>query len=172
VSEPTVVVGTVAKAHGLGGEVTVQVRSDNPDRFAVGATVLLPDGRALTVASAHQHGKVLLVGFDEFRDRTAAEALRGKDLSVPESWLPKLAEGEYWPFQLEGCEVVTESGRALGTLVEVTPNPANDLWVARDETGTETLVPAIRDVIVEVDLDGRRVLVRDVPGLTAPDDDA
>ena len=119
----------------------------------------------------HQHGKVLLVGFEESTDRTAAEALRGMELCVPESWLPELADGEYWPFQLEGCEVRTEAGRMLGTLVEVIPNPANDLWVARDDAGTESLVPALRDVIVEVDLDSRRVLVRDVPGLTVPDDD-
>jgi 16S rRNA processing protein RimM len=171
VSEPAVVVGTIAKAHGLRGEVAVQVRSDNPDRFAVGATVRLPDGRELTVATVHPHGKVVLVGFAEFNDRTSAEALRGLDLTVPESWLPELAEGEYWPFQLEGCVVVTEAGRHLGTLVEVIPNPANDLWVARDDTGNETLVPALAHVIVDVDLSVRRVLVRDVPGLTIPDDD-
>ena len=146
--EPTVVVGTVAKAHGLRGEVAVQVRSDNPDRFVPGAAVLLPDGRTLTVATVHQHGKVLLVGFGEITDRSSAESLRGAELSVPESWLPELGEGEYWPFQLEGCAVVTDADRALGTLVDVIPNPANDLWVARDDAGTETLVPAIRDVIV------------------------
>ena len=77
------------------------------------------------------------------------------ELTVPESWLPELADGEYWPFQLEGCMVVTEAGRLLGTLVEVIPNPANDLWVARDDSGTETLVPALAHVIVEVDLEAR-----------------
>ena len=56
----------------------------------------------------------MLVKFDGVDDRTAAEALRGQVLVVPESWLPELPEGEYWPFQLEGCEVVTESGRSLG----------------------------------------------------------
>jgi 16S rRNA processing protein RimM len=71
---------------------------------------------------------------------------------------------------LEGCEVVTESGRTLGAIVDVIAHPANDLWVAMDGTGTETLVPAIREVVVEVDVEARRVLVRDIPGLTAPDD--
>ena len=170
--EPTVVVGTITKAHGLRGEVAVQVRSDNPDRFSVGSGMLLPDGGTLTVSSVHQHGRVLLVGFAEVTDRTSAESLRGTDLSVPESWLPDLADGEYWPFQLQGCDVITDADRVLGTLVDVIPNPANDLWVARDEDGSETLVPAIRDVIVGVDLDARRVVVRDLPGLTAPDDDA
>ena len=169
--EPTVVVGAVTKAHGLRGEVSVQVRSDNPDRFSVGATVLLPDGRALTVERAQRHGKALLVRFAQVADRTAAEAIRGQELAVPESWLPALDDGEYWPFQLEGCTVTTEAGRALGTLTDVIANPANDLWVARDDEGTETLVPALRDVIVEVDIEAKRVVVRDVPGLTIPDED-
>ena len=58
-----------------------------------------------------------------------------------------------------------------GTLTDVIANPANDLWVARDDEGTETLVPALRDVIVEVDIEAKRVVVRDVPGLTIPDED-
>ena len=170
--QPTVVVGAVTKAHGLRGEVAVQVRSDNPERFAPGATVFLQNGSVLTVERAHEHGARLLVRFAEVTDRTGAESLSGQELSVPESWLPDLPEGEYWPFQLEGCAVVTEQGHELGTLIEVIPNPANDLWIARGADGSETLVPALRSVIVEVDLgDAKRVLVRDVPGLTIPEDE-
>jgi 16S rRNA processing protein RimM len=65
--------------------------------------------------------------------------------------------------------VETESGRSLGSITEVIPNPANDLWVATDDAGEETLVPALRAVIIDVDIAGKRVLVRDVPGLTAPE---
>jgi 16S rRNA processing protein RimM len=170
VSEPTVVVGHVAKAHGIRGEVAVEVRSDNPERFVDGARLFTGGGRSLTIERAHAHGARMLVKFDGVEDRGGAEALRGQELVVPESWLPELDDGEYWPFQLEGCAVVTESGRSLGSISEVIVNPANDLWVATDDAGGETLVPAIRDVIVEVDIAARRVLVRDVPGLTAPDD--
>lgn len=168
--EPTVVVGHVTKAHGIRGEVAVEVRTDNPDRFADGASVFTHDGRSLTIERAHAHGARMLVKFDGIEERSAAEALRGQELVVPESWLPELDEGEYWPFQLEGCVVETESGGSLGSITEVIPNPANDLWVATDEAGEETLVPALRDVIVEVDIAGKRVLVRDVPGLTAPEE--
>ena len=168
--EPTVVVGHVTKAHGIRGEVAVEVRSDNPDRFVDGATLFTHDGRSLTMERAHEHGARMLVKFEGVDDRSAAEALRGQELVVPESWLPALDEGEYWPFQLEGCVVETESGRPLGSITEVIANPANDLWVATDDVGEETLVPAIRDVIVEVDIAGKRVLVRDVPGLTAPEE--
>jgi 16S rRNA processing protein RimM len=170
VREPTVVVGHVTKAHGIRGEVAVEVRSDNPDRFVDGASVYTHDGRSLTMERAHEHGARMLVKFEGVDDRSAAEALRGQELVVPESWLPALDEGEYWPFQLEGCMVETESGRSLGSITEVIANPASDLWVATDDVGEETLVPAIRDVIVEVDIAGKRVLVRDVPGLTAPEE--
>src|SRR6185437_13683937 len=77
VDGPAVVVGTVAKAHGVRGEVAVEVRSDNPDRFADGATVYLEDGRALTVRSHRSHGDRLLVSFAGVDDRDAAAALRG-----------------------------------------------------------------------------------------------
>jgi 16S rRNA processing protein RimM len=170
--EPTVVVGRVTKPHGVRGEVAVEVRSDNPDRFAAGATLFTSDGRTLTVERAHAHGRRTLVRFEGVEDRTAAEALAGALLEVPESWLPALAAGEYWPFELEGCVVLTESGRSLGSVTEVIPNPANDLWVAVDDAGTETLVPALRDVIVDVDVRvARRIVVRDIPGLTAPDEE-
>ncbi len=168
--EPTIVVGKVTKAHGIRGEVAVEIRSDNPERFTDGASVFTPDGRELRIERVHAHGQRTLVRFVGVADRTAAEALAGTLLEVPESWLPKLGEGEYWPFELEGCRVVTDAGRELGTVSEVIPNPANDLWVAVDDDGVETLVPALRDVIVEVDVAAKRILVRDVPGLTAPED--
>lgn len=168
-AEPTIAVGHVTKAHGIKGEVALEVRSDEPSRFAEGATVFTESGRTLEIERSQPHGGRMLVKFAGVEDRTGAEALRGTVLVVPESWLPDLPDGEYWPFQLEGCDVVTESGRSLGAVSEVIPNPANDLWVAVDGEGAETLVPAIRDVIVEVDIEARRILVRDVPGLTAPE---
>jgi len=171
VAEPTVVVGQVTRAHGVHGEVAVRNRSDNPDRWVPGAVVSAPDGRSLTVGAVRPHGDRLLVTFEEIRDRAAAEALRGAELSVAISTLPPLAEGEWWPHQLEGCRIMTESGRDLGLLTEVVFNPANDLWVAVDAAGEETLVPALRSVLVEVDVVSRRIVVRDVPGLTTPGDD-
>ena len=168
-AEPTIAVGHVTRAHGIKGEVAVEVRSDEPGRFAEGATVFTESGRTLEIERSQHHGRRMLVKFAGVEDRTGAEALRGTVMVVPESWLAELPDGEYWPFQLEGCKVITESGRSLGIVKEVIPNPANDLWVAVDCEGAETLVPAIREVIVEVDIEAKRVLVRDVPGLTAPE---
>jgi 16S rRNA processing protein RimM len=167
--EPTVVVGKITKPHGLKGELNVLVFSDNPDRFAPGSVVFCEDGTELKVRSS-RGGPRAIVAFDGIEDRSSADRLKGRVLVVPESMLPALPAGEYWPSQLEGCEVMTESGRSLGSLVDVVANPANDLWVTRAPDGAETLVPAIREVIVDVDVTRKRVLVRDVPGLTAPED--
>jgi 16S rRNA processing protein RimM len=168
VSEPTIVVGVITRAHGLGGEVAVQVLSEVPDRFAPGAVVRLDDGGTLTVESTRPHGRRTLVRFREVRDRSAADELRGRSLVIRESELPRLPEGSWWPHELEGCDVTTEAGVPLGTLVEVVANPANDLWIARRDD-RETVLPAIRDVIVSVDPRARRIVVRDVPGITSPD---
>lgn len=167
-AEPTVVVGRITRSHGTSGEVSVLVLSEVPERFADGATVWLEDGSPLTVASTRPHGGRLLIRFDGVTDRAGADELRGSSLVIPQSELPPLPDGLWWPHELEGSEVVTEAGASLGTLVEVVPNPANDLWVAR-ASDRETIIPAIRDVVVSVDTATRRIVVREVPGLTVPE---
>jgi 16S rRNA processing protein RimM len=170
VDEPTVVVGVVTGVHGLRGDVSIQNRSDNPDRWTPGGTVLREDGATLTIEMSRRQGRRLIVKFAGVGDRTAAEGLRGAVLVVPESWLPELGEGEWWAYQLEGCEVRTASGRVLGIVKEVIPNPANDLWVAVDDEGNETLIPALADLLLDIDVHARTIVVRDVPGLTAPEE--
>lgn len=169
-AEPTVAVGRITGAHGIGGEVKVLVLSEVPERFASGATVYLEDGRTLTVASSRPHRGGLLVRFAQVPDRTAAERLSGHVLFVPESMSPELPEGSWWDHQLIGCAVTTEDGRLLGELLDVIHTAANDVWSAVDAQGRETLVPALRDVVVSVDVAGKRVVVRPVPGLTAPEE--
>ncbi len=168
--EPTVAVGRVIRPHGVKGEVAVVVLSEVPDRFAPGAVVYLDDGRALTIAEARPHRGRLLVRFDDVRDRDAAERLVRRDLVVPESASPPLPEGSYWDHQLIGCRVRTETGRVLGEVREVIHTPANDVWSAVDDRGAEILIPAIADVVASVDVEARRIVVREVPGLTAPED--
>lgn len=167
--EPTVVVGRITRPHGVQGELAVMVLSEVPERFDVGAVVFLEDGRSLTIASARPHKDRLLVTFDEVSDRAAADALRGAILVVPESASPPLPEGTWWDHQLIGCEVSTDTGVVLGEVREVIHTAANDVWSAVREDGTETLIPALKDVLVDVDVEGRRIVVREIPGLTGPE---
>jgi 16S rRNA processing protein RimM len=167
--EPTVVVGRVTRPHGVQGEVAVLVLSEVPGRFADGAAVWLEGGRVLTVRSSRPHKGRLLVRFEEVPDRAAADELRGALLVVPVSMSPPLPEGSWWDHELIGCAVGTDAGRALGEITEVIHTPANDVWVTVDAAGAETLVPVLRDVLVSVDVQGRTIVVRDVPGLTVPE---
>ena len=163
-------VGRITRAHGVKGEVAVMVLTEVGDRFEPGGVVYLEDGRRLSVAESRPHRGRMLVAFEGVRDRDAADKLVQRNLVVPESESPPLPEGSYWDHQLVGSNVVTESGRPLGELRDVIHTPANDVWSAVDDAGVETLVPAIADVVVSVDVAGKRVLVREVPGLTAPED--
>jgi 16S rRNA processing protein RimM len=110
----------------------------------------------------------VLVRFDEIPDRTAAEALSGAYLFVPADSSPALPEGEFWPQQILGAEVRLESGRSLGRVAEIVRTQANDVWVTRGED-RESLIPALRDVVVSVDVVAGLIVVREVPGLTVPE---
>ena len=154
-----VAVGRIARAHGVHGEVAVQSLTERPERFESGSRLLLEDGRSLTVQGTRSHGNRLLVSFAEVLDRTAAESLRGQVLLAPAP--AESPEEGWWVHQLVGVEVSTEEGRSLGRVREVLANPANDVWV----TDRGAMIPAVREVVVEVDLDSRRATIRDLAGL-------
>lgn len=164
--EPTVAVGRVGRPHGIRGEVGVLVLSEVPGRFDPGEAVWLEDGRRLIVEGSKSHRSGLLVKFREVSDRSQAEALRSALLVVPESMSPDLPEGSWWDHRIQGCVVETDTGRRLGTVQEVIHTAANDVWLAVDDQGTETLIPVLKDVLVSVDVDHKRIVVREIPGLT------
>lgn len=154
-------VGRVSRAHGVRGEVSVLRLSEVESRFAVGSVMRLEDGRTLTVETMRPHQQRLLVKFEEIADRSGAEALLGEVLLVEAESVPEPPEGAFWIHQVVGLDVVTEGGRSLGRIVDVEGNPANDLWV----TESGALIPAVREIVVEIDLEARRVTVRELPGL-------
>lgn len=168
--ETTVVVGRIGRAHGVKGEVSVEPRTDEPERrFAVGnaLTSRTPDGalRSWTVAGTRWHSGRLLVRFAELPDRTAAEAANGTvlELVIDGHELPEDPE-EFYDHQLIGLRVESEDGEALGTVASVVHGPLQDLLViSRD--GGEALVPFVSELVPVVDLAARRVVVSDRPGL-------
>jgi 16S rRNA processing protein RimM len=163
-------VGRVTRTHGVRGEVAVQPLSEVESRFQGGSVLLLgPAGdRRLTVREARSHGHRLLVRFEEIADLGEAESLRGRLLLVRAEDAPPLPADRYWVHELVGLEVLTEMGRTLGKIREVLHNPANDVWLVEGDDG-EVLVPALRDVIAEVDPMAGRVVIREVPGLLGED---
>ena len=150
------VVGLIRGVHGLSGMVRVEVLSDNPDRFAAG-NVLHREGddRPLTILSAHRDGPGLLVRFREISDRDAADSLRDAYLEAEAIDLP--ADTFYW-HDIEGCEVVTGDGEALGKVVDIFRVGQSEVYVVQGPNG-ETLVPAVADIVKEIDPGQKRIVV-------------
>ncbi len=174
------VVGRIGKPHGIRGEVTLDLRSDEPDRrFATGAVLDVepPQGsafphRTLTVGRARWHQQTLLVTFEELADRTAAETARGVLLraTVDAAETPEDPE-EFYDHQLIGLTAVDLEGRELGTVSAVIHGGAQDLLTVRTPDGRDGLVPFVKALVPEVDVAGGRVVVADRPGLVAPLED-
>ena len=160
-----VVVGRVGRPQGIKGEVTVEVRTDDPEaRFAAGA-VLLSDEGPLTVAQARDHSGRLVVLFEGVHDRNGAELLRGRVLQVDARALPDLEdEDEYYDHQLVGLAAATVKGHDLGSVKEVLHLPHGDVLVLA-QGDREHLVPFVRAIVPTVDVDAGRVVVDPPPGL-------
>jgi len=152
-------VGQVLGAYGIQGAVKVLPLTDFGDRFDPGSRLILA-GDERTVEWSRSAGGGLVVKLDGIEDRTMAELVRGRYLEVDDASARPLAEGRYYHHQLIGLGVRTASGRPLGEIHEVLERPANDVWVSRLDA-VEFLIPATRDAVLEVDLDGRAVTVAD-----------
>ena len=169
-TEPqTLVVGRVGRPQGIRGEVTVEVRTDDPDaRFAAGSVLLTePAERGpLTVTAMRPRSGGVVLAFAGVADRPGAEALRGTVLLVDTATLPAIEDpDEFYDHQLVGLAAVDAAGADLGTVADVVHAPASDLLVVRDGDGREHLVPFVRGVVPSVDVAAGRVVVAPPEGL-------
>ena len=146
-----VVVGVIIGAWGLRGDVKVEAHSDYPDRFAPGSSVYL-DNERCEILRVHNHKVGYVVGLDGVPDRTSAELLRGKTLTVPASELPGLDDGTFFYFDIIDMAVRTTSGDELGRIEEILSAGGNDVYVVRG-ADREVLIPAAREYVDEVDVE-------------------
>jgi 16S rRNA processing protein RimM len=150
-----VTIGTVGRPHGLDGSFVVDNASEDPERFATGATMLL-DGEPAEVVDAKRAGGRLVIRLDR-------PAARGGRLQVRRAELPDPEPGSYYVFQLVGLDVAEEGGRPLGKVMDVAPGVANDVL----ELDSGLALPLVEACVREVDLEGRRILV--APGFAPRD---
>ncbi len=173
-----VIVGRIGRPHGIRGEVVIGVRTDEPDlRFAVGATLDVAGnadepagGQQLTVASARWHSGQLLVAFAGVTDRTAAAGLTGSWLSVDSSQLPEIGDpDEFRDHELIGLSVRTCAGDPVGVVTDVLHH-GQDLLVVRRADGQdgESLVPFVKAIVPEVDVNAGVLVIDPPPGLLDP----
>ncbi|SEO00838.1 ribosome maturation factor RimM [Actinacidiphila rubida] len=163
------VVGRIGRAHGIKGEVSVEVRTDEPElRLGPGA-VLATDPAStgpLTIATGRVHSGRLMLRFEGVTDRTGAEALRNTLLiaEVDPEERPEDPE-EYYDHQLVDLDVVTRDGRAVGRILEITHLPYQDLLVVERPEGGEVLIPFVSAIVPEIDLEEQRAVIDPPPGL-------
>ncbi len=164
-------IGRVVKAHGVTGEVVVEIRTDDPEaRFAPG-NVLRAKGsdrseRNYAVAAVRPHGSRLLLRLDGVADRDAADALRGSLFVIDSEHLPPIDEPDtYYDHQLEGLAVRTTSGDDVGTVAEVLHTAAGELLAVKRADETELLVPFVSAIVISVSLDSHIVEIDPPEGL-------
>ncbi|GAA0979676.1 MULTISPECIES: ribosome maturation factor RimM [Streptomyces violaceusniger group] len=163
------VVARIGRAHGIKGEVTVEVRTDEPElRLGPGAVLATEPASAgpLTIESGRVHSGRLLLRFEGVRDRNAAEALRNILLiaEVDPEVLPEDPE-EFYDHQLIDLDVVTVDGTEVGRISEISHLPYQDLLVVKRPDGGEVMIPFVSEVVPEIDLEEQRAVIDPPPGL-------
>jgi 16S rRNA processing protein RimM len=153
-------VGRIGKAHGILGEATIEVRTDEAeDRFAIGAVLGTENHGNLTVVSARVHNGILLLGFGGIEDRNAIEALRNELLYTDvDINAPGIDEDDYHVLQLVGCKAYLVDGDEFGDVADVLNLPGQDVLVIKNNEG-ETLIPFVRQLVPLVDIGAKRLTV-------------
>lgn len=149
-----VVVGRVGKPHGLDGSFVIEDASEEPERFEVGAELIVDGEPAKVLGSKHARGRPVI--------RLDRRVARGAALEVPVDVLGPVGDDEYYVFQLVGLRVEEEGGRILGTVSDVAPGVANDVL----ELDSGLALPMVEDCVRDIDLDGGRIVV--APGFAEP----
>lgn len=159
-------VGKLRRPHGVRGEIVLDVYTDFPERLRPGVVLYIGDEHCPEkIRTCRPNGASLLISFTGRTDPESAGELRNQLACVRADDRPPLPEGEYYHHQLLGLQVVDETGRRLGMLVEILSSPANDVYCIQPEAGKEILIPALKSVILEVDLNQGQMRVHLLPGL-------
>ncbi len=159
-----VVVGRIVGAWGIRGEVKVRSHTDNPDRLSAGKAICVEGGPALIERSTRAKAGLRLK-LNVAADRGQAEALRGAMLTVPRSQIPPPPDGAYYHFQIIGIDVLSEDGQPLGQVREILTTGSNDVYVVERPNRKDLLLPAIPDVVLDVDTAENKITARVPDGL-------
>lgn len=165
-AEDLVLVGRLARPHGLRGEMSVEVLTDFPERFVPGLALVAADARGerrrtLVVETVREAGDRLLICFEGVGDRNGADELRGLDLSVPRGSEAPRPEGFVYHFDVEGCRAVDRDGKPLGVVTALVDVAGRSLLEVETPRGGRQ-VPFVEPIVVSVDV-GRKVVVLDPP---------
>ena len=159
-------VGFLRRAHGVHGEMIMDLHTDFPERLRSGRKLFVGEKRKpMTLSGARPHAKGMLVKLKGVETPEDVVPLRNQWVYVQTTDVPSLPKGKLYQHELFGFQVVDENGDSLGELVEIIETGANDVYVVRNESGKEILLPAIPSVILELDSERRLMRVHLLEGL-------
>jgi 16S rRNA processing protein RimM len=160
-------VGIVLKPQGIKGEIKVQPLAPRPERFFDLETVYikLKELQTFTIASVSIRQGFVFLKLHEVNSRNDAEQLRDKNILVSNDHIIDLDPDEYFIHDLVGCKVYAESGQRIGEVIDVMQNTSNDIYVVTGESKQEYLIPAIKDVIKQVDIKEKQIIIHVLDGL-------
>jgi len=159
-------IGKVRRPHGVRGDVLVEIYTDFPEHLRVHKIVCAGENHLpLTISRRRLHNDGLLLAFEGFSTPEEVGRFRNQILYIAQADAPELPVGEYYRYELLGLEVEDETGKPLGTLTEIMQTGANDVYVVTDEAGAELLLPAIAEVVLDVNLVAKTMRVHLLPGL-------
>lgn len=164
--EDYLMVGVIANTHGVRGEVKVYPTTDDVNRFKKLKEIYMGDEKApLHIQSVKFQKNMVILGFKEYTSLNEVEGLRNKELFVDRAHAVKLQKDEYFISDLIGMEVVTDEGKTLGEVQDVLQTGANDVYVVKTTDGNEVLLPAIKECVLNVDMNERVMSVHIMEGL-------
>ena len=161
-SEPVfLVLGKLRRAHGVGGEIPLEVYTHMLELLSPDSTVYIgEEHQPYVIERTRYKNDLLLLKFFSINDRTLVSTLTNELVYVAVDQLPPLSEDEYYLHQLIGLDVYQEEdGIYLGVLTEILETGANDVYLIEDNTGKEILIPAIEEMILEIDLEDKKMIV-------------
>ncbi len=159
-------VGLLRRPHGLLGDLLLEIYTDFPERLRPGTKIYVGDAhQPLKITRRRPHNDGLLLGFEGITTSEQASKYRATMAYVPMEDRPALPDGEYYHHQVIGINVFAETGKELGVLTEIIETGANDVYVVKPAEGREILLPALKDVILNVDLVTKTMRVHLLPGL-------
>jgi 16S rRNA processing protein RimM len=164
-----VVIGKFRRPHGIRGEIVMTVLTDFPDLMKPGQQIYVGmKYHPYQIKTIRAHGSDLLISLEDLPDRTAVEVFRNVMVYMHAEHMPDLPEGDYYSHQLVGLDVFTDENQHLGKVKEILITGANDVYLVEDAQGKEILLPAIEQVILEINQEESRILVHILPGLIDP----
>lgn len=161
-------IGVISNTHGIKGEVKVFPTTDDPKRFKSLKHVILDTGKEnleLEIQSVRFFKQLVILKFKGIDNINDIEKYKGKDLLVTRENAVPLEEDEYFIFDIIGAKVETEEGETIGTLAEVLTTGANDVYVVETADGKEILLPVIKECILNIDTEKKKVVAKLMPGL-------